>query len=337
MKKSLIAIALGGCVAGFVLRLVQLKTSFDAAGMIPKGDAVSTALYLVVALVGIAALVLCLRMPKGTVPAPEGKSPARGVLVILAGVALLVSYCPAPLDGAVIDYVMLALAFIAACAVVVEGFYHVQGRVGNLICGCFLPIYLAVLLVKNYRTWARNPLMAQFAFVLLFLVFAMVAAFELAAFRVGKGKRRLTAFLVAGAVCLAGPAIADGGWRNILHTAALTLYLLAEFWPFLKAEPIAEEPAEEKAPEETVEAEVEEMPEEDLGLEELFAQSDDFADEVEEIPEEAAWAEEVLPVDEEKTRVEEILPVEEEAAEIVPEDIPEPTLEEGIELIPEEE
>lgn len=326
MKKSLIAITLGGCVAGFVLRLVQLKTSFDAAGMIPKGDAVSIALYLVVALAGIAALVLCLRLPKGTVPAPEGKYPARGVLVILAGVALLISYLPAPLDGAVIDYVMLALAFIAACAMAVEGFYHVQGRVGNLILGCLLPIYLAVLLVKNYRIWARNPLTAQFAFILLFLVFAMVAAFELAAFRVGKGKRRLSAFLVAGAVCLAGPALADGGWRNVVHTAALALYLIAEFAPFLKAEPIAEEPEEEPS-EETVEAEVEQMPEEDLSLEELFAQSDDFADEVEEIPEEAAWAEEVLPVDEDAA----IEPAD------IPEIVPEAATEEGFEIVPEEE
>lgn len=315
MKKSLYMIAGAGFAAGLILRLVQLKTSFDAAGMVPKGDGVSTLLYLVLALAGIGALIVCVRARKGSIPAPEKgeKTPVRGILMVVAAVALLASYLPPAFDGKTGDWIILALAFVAACAMAVQGLYHVFGHLGSLLGGCILPIYLAAYLIKSYRSWGNNPLIEQFAFALLLPVLAMVASFELAAFRVGKGKQRLTAFWVAATVILAGPAIADGGVRNILRVAGLTLYVVAEAWPYLTAkipeklipegaegaeEATVEEITEEK-PEEpiSVEEEYEKMLEEsfkmenepdDLTLEEAFAAAESFeSDEPEEAPEEA--------------------------------------------------
>ena len=329
MKKSLFTISAAGFAAGLILRLVQLKNSFDAAGMVPKGDGVSTLLYLVCFLAAFGALVVCVRARKGSIPAPEKgeKTPVRGILMVVSAVALLASYLPPAFDGKTGDYIILVLAFIAACAMAVQGLYHVFGHLGSLLGGCILPVYLAALLIKDYRTWSYNPLVEQFAFSLLVLVFAMVASFELAAFRVGKGRQRLMAFLAAGTVILAGPAMADGGVRNILHVAALSLYVAAEAWPYLIAKvpekliPDGTEGAEEATveeisedvPEETlsVEEEYEKMLEEsfkvenkpeadDMTLEEAFAAEESFySDELaEELPEEAPIEEAPAPDDE---------------------------------------
>ena len=72
----------------------------------------------------------------------------------------------------------------------------------------------------------------------------MLASYYLAAFRVGKGKRRITIFYTACAVIFAGPVLADGGMRNILHTAALLIYLAAECWPYLTRPELPELPEE---------------------------------------------------------------------------------------------
>lgn len=309
MKKSLIVTALAGCAAGFALRLAQRANSFDADGLIARGDGLTAALTIVCLAVLAFAVVVCLRSPKGSIAAPDGKkTPARGVLEILSGVALLGAYLPPTLDGAVIDYVMLALAFAAGCAMAVEGAFHLQGREGSLLGGCIVPVYLAVLLVRNYRLWSINPVVSQYAFQLLFLVLAMVVCFELAAFRVGRGKQRLTACLSVFAVCVAGPALADGGVRNVLHIAALAVYLAAEFLPYFAAKPIpaakAETP-EESEPELTAEEIIEEFTVEEIS-DEFDEISDPMEKEAEELTEDAAFVEEALSEPEELPEQEEL-------------------------------
>ncbi len=245
MKKSLIVTALAGAVAGFFLRRAQLAKSFDEAGLIPKGDGISTALYLVCAAAGLVALILCLCTKKGTIPMITKKMPLRGVLTSIAAFGILGAYVPPNFNGTLGEKLILILALLSTCAIAVEGVFHIQGHNGSLVGGCILPVYLAVLLIHDYRTWSYNPLVSQFAFPLLFLVFAMMSAFEVAAFRVGKGKRRLTAFLIACTVCMAGPAFADGGLQNTLLILAISLYLIVEFYPFWMADPIPEASAKD--------------------------------------------------------------------------------------------
>lgn len=253
MKKALIGTAAIGGVAGFFLRRAQLTKSFDASGLIPSGDGISLALYLLCAAAVVIALVLCLREKKGSVPVFQEKMPLRGLAVIVAALGILAVNLPPDFQGGLFDKMILALGFASVCAMAVEGVFHMQGRPGSLLGGCILPLYLAELLIRDYRTWSYDPLLVEYAFQLLFSVFALLAAFELAAFRVGKGKRRLTGFYVACTVCMAGPALADGGARNILLIAALTLYLLAEYAPILRADPIeaVEEDAAQSAENET--------------------------------------------------------------------------------------
>ena len=248
MKKTLIPVGLLGAAALFALRRLQLAKSYDNSGLIPKGDKISLALYLVCALAAILILVLCLREKPG-VQSPAKKDKLRGLLVVIAGLALLASYLPPVWEGGA-KLIVPVLAFCASCALVVEGLYHMGGAVGSLLGGCILPVYLAALLISDYRGWSHDPLIADFCFPLLFLVGAMLASYHLAAFRVGRGKRRTTAFLVGCALLFAGPVLADGNWRSVLRALAVSIYLISEFFPYLnKPDPLPEpEPSESDEP-----------------------------------------------------------------------------------------
>ena len=248
MKKTLIPVGLLGAAALFALRRLQLAKSYDNSGLISKGDKISLALYLICALAAILVLVLCLREKPG-VQSPAKKDKLRGLLAILAGLALLASYRPPMWEGGA-KLIVPVLAFCASCALVVEGLYHMGGATGSLLGGCILPVYLAALLISDYRGWSHDPLIADFCFPLLFLVSAMLASYHLAAFRVGRGKRRTTAFLVGCALLFAGPVLADGSWRSVLRTMAVSIYLISEFFPYLnKPDPLPEpEPAESDEP-----------------------------------------------------------------------------------------
>ena len=295
MKKLLPPIALVFACALFFLRRAQLA-AFDANGLLPDGSTVSLALYLVCTLAAALVLIVCLREKGPGYGVPAGKNQLRGVLVILAALALLGSYLPPDFQGGVKNVVPV-LAFAAACAMAVEGVYHLSGNTGSLLGGCILPVYLAALLISDYRGWSHNPLVADFCFPLLFLVSAMLASYHLAAFRVGRGKRRTTAFFVGCALLFAGPVLAGGGWRSVLRALAVCIYLIAEFFPYLdEPEPLPEpEPAAAEEPAaagETAEADAPDafdIPEEIPEAEELPEAAEDPAvTEISEPAEEAA-------------------------------------------------
>jgi hypothetical protein len=233
MKKLLPPIALVCACALFFLRRAQLA-AYDANGLLERGDKVSIALYLACTLAVVLVLIVCLRAKKADYAAPAEKNQLRGVLAIVSALALLGSYMPPEFAGGV-KLILPVLAFASACAMAVEGVYHMSGSTGSLLGGCLLPVYLAALLISDYRAWSYDPLVYHFAFPLLFIVAAMLAAYHLAAFRTGAGKRRITAFYVFCALCFAGAVLAEGGWRPILRTCALCLYLIAEVWPYLAA------------------------------------------------------------------------------------------------------
>ena len=246
MKKLLPPIALVCACALFFLRRAQLN-AYDANGLLERGDTVSIALYLACTLAVVLVLIVCLRAKKADYADPAEKNQLRGVLVIVSALALLGSYMPPEFSGGV-KLILPVLAFASACAMAVEGVYHLSGSTGSLLGGCLLPVYLAALLISDYRAWSYDPLVYHFAFPLLFIVAAMLAAYHLAAFRTGAGKRRITAFYVFCALCFAGAVLAEGGWRPILRTCALCLYLMAEFWPYLTEPTEAQttKPAEEE-------------------------------------------------------------------------------------------
>ena len=173
MKKLLPPLALVLACAMFFLRRMQLA-AYDANGLLPDGSPVSIALYLGCTLAAALVLIVCLRDKASGFGVPAGKDRLRGVLVIVSALALLGSYLPPEFQGGVRNIVPV-LAFAAACAMAVEGVYHMSGSTGTLLGGCILPVYLATLLISDYRAWSYDPLVYHFAFRLLFIVAAMLA------------------------------------------------------------------------------------------------------------------------------------------------------------------
>lgn len=164
--------------------------------------------------------------------------------MVLAALGVLASHMPPDFGGDTIALIALVFAFAAACAMAIEGLFHMQGQTGALLGGCVLPVYLALSLIVDYRVWSQDPMVVDYSFQLLFLVSAMLSAYHLAGFRVGKGKRRITLFYTACALIFAGPVLADGGVKNIAHTVAIALYLAAECWPYLPRPEAPEAPEE---------------------------------------------------------------------------------------------
>ncbi len=248
MKKSLIATAIVGGLGGFALRKLQLAHSFDAMGLIARGDGISTGLYALCVLAALVACFLCAHEPQREARSAEGRKSQRGILILIAALGLIGSYLPLPLGAGAVTYIVPALALASACAMAVEGVLTLQGQTGSLLGGCVLPVYLGALLISDYRSWSYEPVVANFCFTLLFLVCTMLATYHLAAFRVGIGKRRLTLFYTTCALVFAGTVLANGDLHTIVRVASLCLYLAAAIWPHLETPPAPEPEKPEEKP-----------------------------------------------------------------------------------------
>ncbi len=232
MKKILPVLAAVAAASCLILRRMQLSGSFDADGLPIPGNRTSILLYGISALAIVLIALLCLREKKTAAPKAEGKGVIRGVAIISSALALLFSYLPPDLHSG-IKLIVPALALAAACAMAIGGVFHILGMTGSLLGGCVLPIYLAAMLISGYRSWSYDPVVSHFFFDILFAVCVMLASFHLAAFRIGQGKRRITAFFAASAIVFAGPVLADCDFPMLLRVLAFCLYLAAEIWPYL--------------------------------------------------------------------------------------------------------
>lgn len=86
-----------------------------------------------------------------------------------------------------------------ASALAYSGYLRLSGKAsgpaGMLVC-----LYLAALLICRFRGWSADPLLGDYCFELLAVVASMVAAYQLAGFPLGKGRRRASIFCSMAAV-----------------------------------------------------------------------------------------------------------------------------------------
>ena len=85
---------------------------------------------------------------------------------------------------------------------------------------------MAALLICRFRGWSADPLLGDYCFELLAVVASMVAAYQLAGFPLGKGRRRASIFCSMAAVFFSCISLADSGWTNRLFFAAMILWQL---------------------------------------------------------------------------------------------------------------
>lgn len=118
------------------------------------------------------------------------------------------------------------LGLAAAAALVVWGVYRMSGRKPAQWLGLVPCAYLVVLLIDHFRMWGRDPQIADYCFLLLSYVFAMLASFHLGGFALGEGYRRRSVFYSAGTVLLAIASLPTGDLVQTLHTVGLIVWFL---------------------------------------------------------------------------------------------------------------
>lgn len=232
-RKILFFAALAGAAAGFLLRLIQLRTAFDETGLPSGGSWIVLAAFCAVC---VAALALTVRrLPEKTeYGACYGPDPvcvilyvAAAGLLLAANVSTLIAGMPegTPLERYLIRLtdllgILTALSFVATAAAQYRGEKPKPWT-------CLLPVVFFVLrLIFHFKSWSTDPVILDYCFKLFGEITVMLSVFYAGGFLFDKGKRRLAAFFCLAGMVFAGITLADGGLEHCL-TAGSGLCLLA--------------------------------------------------------------------------------------------------------------
>ena len=224
---ALLGITGGAAVLAAILRWVQLSNDIKSNGAVLQGRY----LYLVIAVLSVAvlaALAVLIRPLRRQTRWEEifsgGKLPnilhiASAVCFVIGGIMLYYASLPKTEDEA------LALT-------------QLQKTINLLI-----PL-LGVIV--NFQKWSTDPSLNDFVYHLFAAISCMLAAFQLAGFSFGKGKRRITLFWSLCAVYFSAISIVDclcGRANDVGIQVALLLTMAASSLQLL-CNPAQNEPEE---------------------------------------------------------------------------------------------
>ena len=140
------------------------------------------------------------------------------------------------------DRGLALLGILAALSWIVQAACSYRGKKPHAAI-YFLPVICwGVRLVRDFRVWSRDPVILDYCYSLLALIFALCAMLELGGFAFDRGKRRLTAFFTLGGIFFAAAAMAGAQPRDVAITGGALLYLLTQSWPLLR--PVQQAPRE---------------------------------------------------------------------------------------------
>ena len=213
-------------VAAYWLRLNQLSTAYDASGQIVAGAGNSFFTYFTLAVVAALAVYgLCLTTD-GSAKAITG-TPLAAVPTCLAALALVGGSAAAFLHPSrEMDQLLAVLGLAAAFSWLFQAAADFRGASPHP-AAFFLPvIYGGVRLVRDFRLWSRDPVILDYCYSLLALIFTMCALLELGGFAFSRGRRRLCAFFCLGAVFFSAAALSGAAIRDAAVTVAALVYLL---------------------------------------------------------------------------------------------------------------
>jgi len=221
----LLALTLGGSIAGFLLRLCMLRTGYDDFGVQITGSWPYVGLWILTALMLLSLGGIC-RLMGSRDTLEENLTPSLPAAVggILAGALLFVCCLMGLLKKPdLLDTLVYALGIVASALVAIGGYLRRVGK-ANGPAGMVITLFLALFLVGQFRLWSRDPLLGDYCFQLLACVCAMVASYQLTGFPIGHGRRRGCLFWCMAAVYFSCISLADGD--NRLFFGAMALWLL---------------------------------------------------------------------------------------------------------------
>ena len=213
--RRILPVVLGA--VGFFLRLVQQRTAFDPdTGLSVPGAAISWAMGLYLAAVGVFLLIAALReAPEKKMDLAAGFSaPPQKMLPILVCAAMLVAA-----GGALLLYqgmptrdlpAMLLGGFAAVsgvCLLLAVGQWRRGGSCGALLT---LPALMSVIwLLLTYRQYADYPVLEALYVQILAIAAFTYAFYQVASYCFSLGCRRTTRFVLPASTVLGLTALAD--------------------------------------------------------------------------------------------------------------------------------
>lgn len=227
-------------VAGFLLRRIQLQTAFDAMGL-PNGKGVWP-LVLVCMAVVMGALLIALKASKRDgLRENFGRSPVALVLMLMAagcmaagGAYELLNAQPAAnMANLLLDRLSPILSIATGLCFVSMAANWNKGTAVSAT-PWLLPIVCYILrLIFRFKTWSADPIVLDYCFSLLSLVFCLLGALHIGGFAVGVGKRKSGIFFCLCGVFFCAVSLADGGFSHVLTGLGGVCYLAANAWQLL--------------------------------------------------------------------------------------------------------
>lgn len=223
----LLALAFGGSLCGFLLRLYMNLNCFEESRLLHRGCAVHT-LLLILSL-GVLAGFLWLSTGMGSDGGfRRNYSPfAPGAISCFLSAALLLAFSIANLrkEGDVFSHLVVYLGFPAVLCLVLLGLARLEGKPCPFSLSLGICIYLALRLVCQFRRWNSDPVIDDYCYALLASVASMLAAYHTAGFSLNQGARRRSLFYALAAIYFSAVSMADGG-ADCLFYSSVVFFML---------------------------------------------------------------------------------------------------------------
>lgn len=233
-RKPLILTVAAAALA-YWLRLRQLDTMYDEAGLVIAGSGQGLLTWLCIvmtALFGVYALFL---RPRTTASALASRLPAVLAVSLLAGAGLAAGSAATILRlSDRFELLLGAFGLISALCWIVTALDRFRGR--SIPAPLFMvpALYFSVTLIYNFRQWSQDPMILDYCFDLLALICVMCASFHLGGFCFDKGRRRICVFFCCCGVVFCAASMAGGRIRELCSAGGAMLWLLANLWPLLR-------------------------------------------------------------------------------------------------------
>ena len=228
-------------VAGFFLRMQQLKVGFDAMGL-PVGKGLWPLILVCVAALAAFGYAAFQKEKRPLWQENFPLSVAAEILAVLAAGLLLFGNVlafrqPIPMStrtnlmlikGTCILGCATALCFVGMAAA-----WH-KGQKASPALAIVPVAYYILRMIFSVNGWSTDPIILDYCFNLFALIFVMLGVFHAGNFVFDAGKRRLAVFLCLGGVFFSAVSMADGGTVHMLQSGGAILWLLAVLWQLLE-------------------------------------------------------------------------------------------------------
>lgn len=222
--------ALLGGMLGCALRIWLYATQVDTRGFLIQGSLPELlSLLLSAAVLGL--LLVALRRCPRKVSYERAFAPflpgtiscgaaAAGIAVSLLGSAAL--------TRDILGIITSVIGWLSVVSLCVLAWYRAVGKRPVFLLPCILTLYFMLYLISQYRYWSASPRTQDYLFLLLALLFLMLATFHHTALTVDSGSYRSYLFFSRSALYFCCLALFSADMNAYLFYLTMAMWLLAD-------------------------------------------------------------------------------------------------------------